>query len=322
MTLLRCCFLFVITISLFISGCGKDNPAPAPPKEDSLGVGWSKIILSNILDVFFVDNNTGYAAGSALYKSTNGGVTWSGLSLPANTGISNMFWLDANHGWLVGTDGNLKSIILRTTDGGASFKKVTLSGDPTIADVQFLNKRLGYAVANNSLFISSDSGNTWTATASKFNDAGTTLFFQDSARGYIAGRNHIFVTTNGGASFTLQQSYSQTSTPYGMQFIDANTGWVPCNGGMYKTSNGGTNWELIPVTGISYDVHFFNKDQGFLLQGGVIRKTTDGGKTFTTVVKTAEEYGLAELHFTDSKHGWVVREGGGAETFILRYVEP
>lgn len=321
MTLLRSCFLLFVIISLFIGGCGKDNPVPAPPKEDSLGTGWSKIMLSNILDVFFVDNNTGYAAGSALYKSTNGGVTWSGLSLPANTSISNLFWLDVNHGWLAGNDNDHKTFILRTTDGGASFKKASLPGSEQIADVQFLNKRLGYAVSNNSLFISIDSGNTWTASPSKFNDTGTTLFFLDSARGYIAGKNYIFATTNAGASFTPQQSYLQASIPYGMQFIDANTGWVPCNGGMYRTSNAGANWELVPVPGVALDVHFFNKDQGFLLQSDAVLKTTDGGKHFTRVVKTVEAW-LAEIHFTDSKHGWVVREGGGSETFILRYVEP
>jgi photosystem II stability/assembly factor-like uncharacterized protein len=318
--LCSCFFLFAFVV-LLISGCGKDNPAPNVLKEDSLGTGWSKVPLANVIDLFFVDNNTGYAAGTAFYKSTNGGVTWSSLSLPANTGtIKNMFWLDANNGWLTGSDNDHKNFVLRTSDGGISFSKAALPGDERVSDVQFLNKRLGYIVLNNNLFMSVDSGKTWKVTASTFNEPAITLFFQDSTKGFIAGENTIFGTTNGGASFITQQSLAQRSMPYGMQFSDANTGWVPCTGGVYKTINAGANWELVPMAGPAVDVHFFNKDQGFLLQLGAILKTTDGGKHFSKVVSVVDA-SLAEIHFTDSKHGWVIKEGPN-DSYILRYVEP
>jgi photosystem II stability/assembly factor-like uncharacterized protein len=53
-----------------------------------------------------------------LLRSVDGGVTWRDTSVfdPAGTGVSNIWFVDARHGWVVDTDG-----LLRTIDGGATW---------------------------------------------------------------------------------------------------------------------------------------------------------------------------------------------------------
>lgn len=323
MSFFRFCFLSFVVVTLFISGCGKDKPAdpplPPPPVADPLPTGWSKVtVTQGLVDVFFVNENIGYAAGGKnLYKSIDGGVTWTKLTIPGNYNISNIYFLDANYGWFTAYSHDNNTFgILKTTNGGGSFTKADLSGVRELADVQFLNKRLGYAATDNTLLMSVDSGNSWT-TKGKFNDRPVTLFFLDSTKGWIGGSSRISFTTDGGKSFSVQQSHTNQSFPFNIQFLDGNTGWVPDSLGLYKTTNGGTTWELTPLLRQTIDVHFFNKDQGYVLQKNAILKSSDGGKTFTPVIK-GSSYMFFELHFTDPKHGWVVSEDG----FILRYSEP
>ena len=88
------------------------------------GVTWQSIGYPNlpgvfyISDVKFIDHNIGYVTGSrpgipnSLYKTIDGGTTWTVLSLNAGQAVD---FVDVNHGWMI----NVGGLGYRTTDGGA-----------------------------------------------------------------------------------------------------------------------------------------------------------------------------------------------------------
>jgi hypothetical protein len=63
-------------------------------------------------------------ARGGLLRSTDGGRTWrqTGVEDDAGAGVSNIWFVDALHGWVVDTDG-----LFRTADGGATWKLVAPS---------------------------------------------------------------------------------------------------------------------------------------------------------------------------------------------------
>ncbi len=89
-------------------------------------------------DIYFVDSLYGFCASEYLYKTTNGGSSWSTMTSLAP--FSSVWFIDNDQGWLT-SGGN----ILSTTDGGDNWV-VDLSGYPDFKDMEFSDNGVGYAV--------------------------------------------------------------------------------------------------------------------------------------------------------------------------------
>lgn len=316
---LRASFLIATIVIIFLVNCGKNNDAPpqSPPKKvDTLAAGWSKTNLGQLTDFYFANQGVGYAGWKNLFKTFDGGVSWKALSLPAGSPtIYNMFFFDENTGWLVGGN-DTSATLLRTTDGGANFQKISVPSATYMADIQFINKQQGYLVSNNKFFRSIDSGKTWTSSA-PFQSPATTLLFTDTEKGIVVTSNSVYQTSDGGNSFKVTNTFPNRNSILGIYFSDANVGWVPNTQGYLSTKDGGATWNQVAVPGNSLDIHFFNDKNGYLLQRELILKTEDGGKSFVPVVKPAYSF-LLELQFVDERHGWALSEGGN----LYRYNQP
>ncbi|MBL0012787.1 MAG: hypothetical protein IPP30_03260 [Flavobacterium sp.] len=79
-------------------------------------------------DIFFINENLGWAANgayAAVYKTTDGGATWTTQvteqSLGGNYYFRNIEFLDENIGFL----GTLNNLFLKTNDGGTNWVPVT-----------------------------------------------------------------------------------------------------------------------------------------------------------------------------------------------------
>ncbi|WP_188932109.1 FG-GAP-like repeat-containing protein [Puia dinghuensis] len=103
---------------------------------------------------------------SRILKTSDGGTTWSFVSLPAlqNSFLTYAYFLDANKGWISITDGSWNKNIYGTTNGGATWTQLNNSkATPFNCDkMRFLDINTGYAlVAPYEVYKTVNGGTTW-----------------------------------------------------------------------------------------------------------------------------------------------------------------
>ncbi len=318
-------FLFVLIVLFFFS-CSKKSGddgqsfVQSPPvvitpvtstATDTLGAGWTKIPVTpdkTITDVFFTDSNNGYLVSAVgVYKSINGGLTWTQVNSGSYENIA--AW--GNKAYFVA---RASQSGLRTIDGGATFQNAPAT--PDAVDVFYSSANNCYTAGATINRRSTDGGASFPVVYN-FNDnpGYTSLFFLNDLNGWNIRGNKIYKTTDGAVTWT---SAGTVSGP-GMcvEFIDTNTGYCTTNTNVFKTINGGTLWQPIfttPLTSFYNDLAFVSANEGYVCNANKIYKTTDSGATWVKVVALANT-NLIELHFTDAGHGWATCFDGS----ILRY---
>ena len=87
------------------------------------------------------------------------------------------------------------------------------------------------------------------------------MHFVDPSVGWAVGDGGTIVkTTNGGTTWTAQDS-GTTDGLCSVDFVNASTGWAVGDGGVIlKTANGGTTWSVLPsgTTQALQSVHFIS----------------------------------------------------------------
>jgi|WetSurMetagenome_2_1015567.scaffolds.fasta_scaffold05152_6 photosystem II stability/assembly factor-like uncharacterized protein len=125
----------------------------------------------------------------------------------------------------------------------------------------------------------------------------------------------IIKTTDAGLSWTDQ---SGNFSPYGNRvlslfFTDANTGYVAGADGLFKTTNGGNNYLILPPMGMAcIDCFFINAITGWVsVATGVseIYKTTNGGTNWASnLYSSFPSPRYTYVRFANSNTGWCVND--------------
>jgi photosystem II stability/assembly factor-like uncharacterized protein len=73
--------------------------------------------------VYFRDANNGWVVGfgGQIFRSRDGGATWTAQTNPVKSSLSSVLFDSANRGWITADDS-----ILTSNDGGESWKSVTI----------------------------------------------------------------------------------------------------------------------------------------------------------------------------------------------------
>ncbi|HWK04462.1 MAG TPA: YCF48-related protein [Puia sp.] len=234
------------------------------------GKSWSKNPNSSsaIMDnLFFVDNNYGFAQGSTQLQVTqDGGNTWSLQTLPTSNAL-NIFFSNPSTGYY----SDIAAGVYKTVDTGKTWTQVY---HPTQTRVgyyaYFLNDNNGYIFAGDgSLSKTADGASSW----------------QQVAQG-------IAINNSNGPSFNA------------LQFLDSLTGYYSSQNGVLKTTDGGVSWTSVyPTGGFVNVIKFFGVNTGYYKSDSVIYKTTNGGQSWTTSCKLAGDF-LTGMYFIDSTTGW------------------
>ncbi|MCH8300131.1 MAG: T9SS type A sorting domain-containing protein [Candidatus Marinimicrobia bacterium] len=327
-------------------GFGEDNTAAGAGlfKTTDGGATWAQQnVGSDLLGLLvqFVSADEGWAVvadgtldpfnlvGSILHSS-NGGNTWNTqyTTNPQNVILSISF-IDANNGWaLVDSIGDEDvippSTIIHTTDGGATW--VTQLRDTTegaFEVIQFVDANNGWVVGDSAKILRTiNGGTTWTLvtnTGIPSSSRSGALFFLDPNIGWIAvgsegpEDNIVLHTVDGGVNWTTS-SVLGTSDIFGIDFVDANSGWVASDGGgIAHTTNGGETWTLQSSSVINNELHdVFALPDGVNLwtvgEIGTILHTADGGSVWEIQTSDLTDR-VASVFFIDDQVGWAV--GGG-----------
>ena len=271
-----------------------------------------------------------------LYKTTDGGKTWKAvLSISKDTGVSDIVmdprdpdvlyasaYQRRRHVWTV-VHGGPEAALYKTTDAGASWKKLTAGlpkeelgriglavspADPDVvyAVVEAANQKSGF-------FRSTDGGANWEKRGDH-SPPGAQYYHELFADPKDVDRVYsvdvfLKVTENGGESF---HNLGETN-----KHVDNHVVWIDpddtdhllvgCDGGLYETFDRGATWDFKPNLPVT---QFY-------------RISTDNDRPFYNVYGgTQDNFSLAGPSRTASLHGivnsdWYVTNGGdGFETVV------
>ena len=238
-----------------------------------------------VSDLYFRDKADGYLlASNQILVTEDGGASWrlAARFLPATFGgaapdLYSVRFTSKRRGWVIGSlsrgDNVVDSLVVQTTDGGASWNRQRVPVSDELIHLDFDGDKRGWIVG-------------------------------------AAGR--ILHTRDGGESWTLQQSRT-TATLYHVEFRGDDRGWaVGERGTVLRTTNGGETWTAaarVPVRSTLLSVKFVNDDEGWAVgRGGVILRTGDGGQTWVQQESRTRQ-NLYALFF-DKKTGWAVGGDG------------
>jgi len=105
---------------------------------------------AGLSSVFFTDT-TGYALGrDSLFKSIDGGITWTNLNGQGNS----LFFTNANDGCIVDNGGT----ILNSNNGGASWATQNSNTTLDLTSVYFIDENTGYAVGDSGVIVKTTNG--------------------------------------------------------------------------------------------------------------------------------------------------------------------
>lgn len=235
-----------------------------------------------------------------------GDVTVSGFVDPPNVA-----------GAIVGHGG----VILRSTDGGATWSRQTSGTNRILVDVQFLDENTGMVVGQNGTILkTTDGGATWDPQISGTTEFLSAVSFVDADTATAVGQNGTIVrSTDGGVTWNPQVSNTIRHL-VGVFFTDGNTGTaVGWYGVIRRTTNGGATW-TVQNSGTNQffnDVWLVDRNHGTAVCGGSptfpvipqIVTTSDGGENWF-IYEPSTAGGFTAVAFVGVNFGWVV-DGNG-----------
>ena len=304
------------------------------------GKSWQVQCTTNsaLFCIKFIDEKTGWVAGDqrTIYYTWNGGKNWESITDGSNDRHTHEYgqpeylgkeplhtftlydidFPDRQTGWIVGDLGVILhtsrgthrkgEIVWKHQRGGPRFHN---SADGLLLGVDFVSRRLGWAVGENGTILHTrNSGLTWEAQSNP-----THLFYdvclttQDHA--YVVGdRGSIMHSDDGGSKWEAQDS--RTAECFSAtHFVSHEEGWAVAEAGVIlHTIYGGAIWSP-QESNTQQDlltVYFVDKDNGWAAgSAGEIVHTNDGGMTWT-LQQSGVSVNLFDIHFTSKNEGWVV----------------
>ena len=278
-------------------------------------------------DIYFVDQNTGWASrDTEILKTTNGGTTWNLMYLaPTNAHFRSISFLTATHGFAGNLgpgsyDGNVTdtNVLYETFDGGTSwhvFQGLNQQGMKGFCAMYVYDSQHifgGGRVRGPAFFVkSNDGGTNWTVvnlTAAGVMNGIMDVYFQDLTNGWVCGMD-----TN---------SYSSSCSP-------------TYHGCIAHTTNGGLTWTPVVNSPLgccyfwkmawpSSQVGYTSLQQNGTISSIIYYKTTNGGQTWVSnavpisVVGNCAFY-LQGIGFSDTNTGWM--GGGACSTYQESFVQ-
>lgn len=277
--------------------------------------------------IYFQDQNKGWAAGKegTLIKTTNGGATWDPVTTNTDAWFSSIFFLDHDHGWVVGPDytwTGASGILLKTTNGGEDWILQTFP--ERLFEVIFINQNIGWAVGSYGevypnyygiVWKTTNGGETWIEkTTSPAPSSYWDMCFVNETTGWVVGENNptgpgiVKKTTDGGETW-FEQTIPFQYHLEAINFIDEQFGWILGSYLLLHTTNGGDDWIIQysdPSIG-SEDMFFVDENVGWVTHG--ILKTTDSGINWSAQNNPTSN-SLASIFFLNSTEGWIVGYNG------------
>jgi photosystem II stability/assembly factor-like uncharacterized protein len=248
--------------------------------------------------------------GALVSRSADQGVKWTYASVPTLEYLLGIQALTSKVGFAAGTGG----VLLRTADGGKTWKEVASAPRGDLLGMHFASASEGWTLANDGVSLTgsvqhtADGGATWTPQTAA---SGTLLYAVDSvgqdvwvAGGdpsagpvlggeRVSGDGVLLHSPDGGATWETQWGGGAADLRLNdVDMLDGQTGWAVGDATaaqhalVLRTTDGGDTWTLQDPGDIAFDlaaVHVLDAQTAWAVgDGEQILRTTDGGATWTT----------------------------------------
>jgi len=282
------------------------------------GRAWERFSSDfEIEKIFFLDEYTGWAIGfgsdgDVLLGSMDGGKSWSTFStlskfLKSGTSVKELLFTSPQNGWILATQPAGLSLVLKTIDGGKTFKKIAALSDVFGLSATIISTPGGgemWIAGSDSILYSGDSGQTWLPQLSPHNLPGNRRaisfrsgWAQSRGRVWVAGESVggvILASENHGETWKLAAESEDAHYFNSVQFWDDSHGCaVGASTLLFCTSDGGNSWkglralpkskkDLIFMENVFEKVAFVEAGQrGWVVAvGGYLFQTEDGGNSW------------------------------------------
>jgi len=221
-------------------------------RSSDVGQNWTRKTfdtLSVFNSIVFINDSTGWIAGSGLLKTNDRGITWNKITSDTNLPTKEIQFINEKIGWGSYTGGG---VLLKTVDGGKKWNKQLIDSSFSMYSFHFINTNMGWAVGDinqerKNIYSTMDGGEHWAPCSNTpISGYNSVHFFNDNV-GWAAGgyriegqlKSSIIKTTDGGNSWIDQQGPSSDGLSK-LYFINENTGWA-VGDGIFKTTTGGVS---------------------------------------------------------------------------------
>lgn len=242
-----------------------------------------------------------------------------------------VYFVNASRGWIAGDSyrapdqNNYYTYILRTTNGGASWKLQYEGTGNTFLQMQFTDSLRGWVAGGGTGTRSvrtTDGGQTWAAMPKALG-----VDFVNARHGWLGANK----TTDGGATWAY---INGEIGAYGVDFVDSLLGWRAADRtdtSVYKTTDGGNSWTGQWAPGLInvQVIRFFNRSLGWAAArsielGSGIFKTTNGGASWVKQDTIGNIEGLQALDSLNlvacSRSGLFYRSADGGTTWTREQI--
>ncbi len=330
---------WIIILLVVVISCNKHGISTNPLVDP-----WQKLnapYIGEPLDIEFTSSDTGYILGAKysddsiyniLISTYDGGQSWKTfahtnhqfLTDTSNGVIQSIYVSPFQEGILFAEGNNL----LRSTDGGASWKRVDTVNKTGTPNMVFFDPANGISSSGEGISRTTDSGLTWTTFYSPMLSF-QLLPFTSPLTGYFAGGSLLEGYASGIMGKTIDGgiTWSLLNYPFddivSVNFVNDNIGYVSMltasgnlaqshsGSKLIKTTDGGNSWQIIiqnPIddSGISYyNLHFMNETDGFCTNNGILH-SHDGGNTW----QKESDITASMLRFPDAHTAYAVDING------------
>lgn len=331
--------------------------ATALLKTTDAGINWQTVNLTgytgNLWWIDFLNENYGFiAADGKVLKTANGGITWEIIQAGDNAPLYCIEVIDSLHIAAAGYGGtNYSAKNLYSSDGGNNWINGDTLTTESVNCIQFINQDTGYVVMTTvSARKTTNRGQEWTTIQGISDNYEFQLL--NSNTGYSVGTglqikkaesnldvwNRLIINDNFSDVFFINEnkgfvisSYGYSNTyglyktdngginwekvsgaPYGtaLLFLDSLTGFIGTDQ-IYKTTDGGTTWYMPNGgQGGAGKIFFINETTGWVIRSNIIYKTTDRGENWITQFTAPSSVSFNSIYFVDSLYGWTANLSG------------
>ncbi len=262
--------------------------------------------------------------GFVLFSFQNVEAGWQKQSANTLAWLKTVYFVDANTGWIGGSKGTL----LKTTDGGTTWKKVATASRDNLREIYFTDKNNGWILCERDVFSLGSNSASYLLKTTNGGKKWEQIEFKDNPRHRVT---KIFFSLNGfglaigemGILFGLEddnRGWKKLSLPSrylmsdGVFLDDLNSTIVGGGGTILFTEDAGLTWNQAQINERKVSkfnaVFFTTKKRGWAVgTDGSIFNTTNGGRFWRSQQARTKER-LNDLYFINSKEGWAIGDNG------------